>query len=353
MPSGPIAAALLPWYDRHARRFPWRVAPNSDGRPDPYRVWVSEIMLQQTGTKVVAPRFERFVARWPSVSDLAAAHPDEVMEEWAGLGYYSRARNLHACARVVAAEHGGRFPSAYAALRVLPGLGDYTAAAVAAIAFGQPVPVVDGNVERIVARVSALDRPPQRARREVRDAVADWLPPDRPGDFAQATMDLGATVCTPRSPACLHCPIRPHCQAGATGDPTRYPIKLPKPDRPSRRGAAFVARRSDGAVLLTRRPPHGLLGGTACVPMTDWSSRADGATGCEAAPIQADWSFAGAAEHGFSHFTIRLDVWTARTGDDAPANHWWSTDPDAEGVTTLLRRVLEVAASTPSKARSA
>ena len=343
MPPGPIADALLPWYDRHARRFPWRVPPGSSERPDPYRVWVSEIMLQQTGTTVVVPRFGRFIARWPTVGDLAAASAEEVMEEWAGLGYYSRARNLHACARAVVEEHGGRFPENHDALRALPGLGDYTAASVAAIAFGRAVPVVDGNVERIVARVVALDRPPKLAKRAVREVVGEWVPTERPGDFAQATMDLGATVCTPRSPLCLHCPIRAHCRAAAEGDPARYPIKVAKAARRSRRGAAFVARRADSAVLLTRRPPSGLLGGTVSVPMSDWSARGDGATDASAAPFPADWVRAGTAEHGFSHFAIALDVWTAKVEHDAPEGYWWSHDPEAEGVTTLLRRVLEAA----------
>ena len=345
MPPGSIADALLHWYDRNARSLPWRVPPGSAERADPYRVWVSEVMLQQTGTKVVAPRFERFVARWPTVRALAAASVDEVMGEWAGLGYYSRARNLHACASAVVNEHGGRFPETYDGLRALPGLGDYTAAAVAAIAFGQPVPVVDGNVERIVSRVVALDRPPKAAKREVRETVEAWVPADRPGDFAQATMDLGATVCTPRSPACLHCPIHAHCRAVAEGDPARFPVKAPTGKRPTRRGAAFVARRPDGAVLLTRRPPSGLLGGTVSVPMSEWSSRADGKTDSTAAPFPADWTLAGTAEHGFTHFTIRLDVWTAATGRDAPDGCWWSDDPEAEGVTTLLRRVLVAAGS--------
>ena len=341
-PASPaFSHALLDWYDRHARALPWRVPPGADERADPYRVWVSEIMLQQTGAKVVAPRFVRFVARWPTVVDLADAHVDEVVGEWAGLGYYSRARNIHACARVVVEGRGGAFPRTAAGLRELPGIGDYTSAAIAAIAFGEPVPVVDGNVERIASRILTLDRPPKAAARAVRDAVAAWVPADRPGDFAQATMDLGATICTPRSPACLHCPVAAHCRARAAGEPERWPVKAAKAARPSRLGAAFVARRPDGAVLLTRRPPRGLLGGTASVPMSDWSSRADGATGAEAAPFAADWRRVGTARHGFTHFDIALEVWTATATREAPDGCWWSTDVEADGVTTLLRRVLE------------
>ena len=343
MASSPIARELLHWYDANARVLPWRTPPGSAARADPYRVWVSEVMLQQTGVKVVAPRFERFTARWPDIRALAAAEADEVMGEWAGLGYYSRARNLHACARTVVETNGGELPGSYAKLRTLPGLGDYTAAAVGAIAFGEPVPVVDGNVERVVSRLVALERPPKRAKAEVRETVRSWTPTERPGDFAQAMMDLGATICTPRAPACLHCPVRSHCVAQQRGEPTAYPRKEPRKQRPSRRGAAFVARRPDGAVLVTRRPPSGLLGGTACVPTNGWSSRADAPVDASDAPFPAPWTECGEARHGFTHFDLALTVWAAETERAAPPGHWWSADIAAEGATTLLRRILDVA----------
>ena len=347
MASRPIrptfGEALLEWYDAHSRLLPWRVGPGASESADPYRVWISEIMLQQTGVKVVVPRFERFVGRWPTVDALAAASVDDVVGEWAGLGYYSRARNLHACASLVMEKHGGRFPSTERELLALPGIGDYTAAAIAAIAFGHPVAVVDGNVERIVARVLTLERPPKAVARLVKEAVGAWVPADRPGDFAQATMDLGAMICRPRSPACLACPISSRCLGCRSGAPERWPVREAKRQRPSRVGAAFVATRPDGAVLLTRRAPRGLLGGTVSVPMTAWSSRSDGATAVDEAPLPADWRLRGVATHGFTHFDIALDVWTAVTNAAAPEGHWWSADPEAEGVTTLLGRVLDVA----------
>lgn len=348
MSQSAIAADLLAWYDVHARRLPWRAPPNSSKRSDPYAVWLSEVMLQQTTVKAVIPYHERFLERWPTVRDMATATEADVMSEWAGLGYYSRARNLHACARVVVEEHGGEFPRTARGLRALPGVGDYTSASIAAIAFGEPVAVVDGNVERVVSRLVMLDVPPVKAKRRVRDLVQGWVPADRPGDFAQATMDLGATICTPRKPVCALCPIAAHCEAFKNGDPLAYPVKIAKKSRPLRRGAAFVARRTDGATLLTRRPAQGLLGGTVSVPMTDWSSRQDGETGSDAAPFEANWQLRGQATHGFTHFEIMLDVFTVTIDVEAPPGMWWSDDPEREGLTTLLRRVLAVVTPPPS-----
>ena len=265
MPSRPIAAAppgdaslaraLLDWYGAHARALPWRVPPGSAERPDPYRTWVSEVMLQQTGVKVVVPRFERFVARWPGVAELAAAGVDEVTDEWAGLGYYSRARNLHACARVVAEEHWGRFPATRDALRALPGLGDYTAGRRRGHRLRRAG--AGGGRQRGAPRLAPRRPAPVRRGRPRGRSAKRWpggCPPSGRGDFALATMDLGATICTPRAPACLHCPVRPHCRAAAEGDPARYPVRAPKRARPSRTGAAFVARRADGATWA-RAPP--------------------------------------------------------------------------------------------------
>ena len=339
-----IAAPLVEWYDRHARSLPWRVPParsKAGERPDPYAVWLSEVMLQQTTVAAVAPRYERLLALWPDVRALADAGEEAVLREWAGLGYYSRARNLYACARTVVEEHGGSFPRTATELRALPGIGDYTAAAIAAIAFGEAVPVIDGNVERVVARLTALERPPARAKTEIREWVARAVLKERPGDFAQATMDLGATVCTPRSPACVVCPLVSLCAAARSGEPERWPLKLPKKVRPTRKGAAYVARRSDGALLMTRRPEGGTLAGTPAVPMSEWSSRRDGAMDGSAAPVSTDWREAGTARHGFTHFEIELTVLTARYEGEPPEGCWWSPDPETEGLTTLMRRVLE------------
>ncbi len=344
-----IAARLLAWYDRHHRELPWRIAPaalRSGARPDPYHVWLSEIMLQQTTVEAVKPFFRDFLSRWPTVADLAAAAQDDVMKAWAGLGYYSRARNLHLAARAVAARPGAAFPDTAEGLTALPGVGAYTSAAIAAIAFGRPEPVVDGNVERVTTRLEAIETPLPAAKPLVRAAVARWVPADRPGDFAQAMMDLGATVCTPRRPNCMLCPLREGCRALASGDPARLPLKAAKPERPLRRGAAFVAVRGDGAVLLRRRPPSGLLGGMADVPGSAWTARQDGATGAGAAPFSAAWRRTGSAAHVFTHFELDLEVWRADVAGIAPpAGHWWSTPGElaGEALPTVIRKVIEAA----------
>ncbi|HVO17494.1 MAG TPA: A/G-specific adenine glycosylase, partial [Alphaproteobacteria bacterium] len=253
--KGP-AAALLAWYDRHRRRLPWRAGPGE--RPDPYRVWLSEIMLQQTTVATVGPYFTAFLERWPDVARLAAAPLDDVLHAWQGLGYYARARNLHRCAAVVARDHGGRFPDTEDALRALPGVGAYTAAAIAAIAFDRPAVVVDGNVERVVARLHAVDAPLPAAKPELRRLAAALTPDARPGDFAQAMMDLGATLCTPRAPRCVLCPLMAGCAARTRGIAEELPRRTAKPEKPTRRGVAFFAVDADGAVLLRRRDESGL-----------------------------------------------------------------------------------------------
>jgi A/G-specific adenine glycosylase len=290
------AEALLCWYVVDKRRLPWRV--ESGETPDPYRVWLSEIMLQQTTVAAVKPYFEAFTRRWPTVAALAAAEDGALMSAWAGLGYYARARNLLACARTVAAEHGGVFPDTEGGLLKLPGIGPYTAAAIAAIAFGKRAVVVDGNVERVISRLHALKTPLPQSRPEIR-ALAEAMTPDEgAGDFAQAMMDLGATICTPRNPACGLCPVRSWCQAYAEGAPERYPVKAPKAARPHRHGTAYWLEH-DGEVLLVRRPARGLLGGMLALP--------------EAAPIEADWEEAGAVEHVFTHFSLTMTLLCART----------------------------------------
>jgi A/G-specific adenine glycosylase len=337
-----IADDLLRWYDRQARALPWR-APPGDPPPDPYRVWLSEVMLQQTTTAAVAPYFARFTQRWPTVTALAAAEDGDVMAAWAGLGYYARARNLLACARAVTAQ-GGRFPDSEAALRELPGLGAYTAAAVAAIAFGQRAVVVDANVERVVARLFAIDRPLPGARPAIRER-ADGITPDaRAGDFAQAMMDLGATVCTSRDPRCLLCPIAGHCAGRASGEPSRFPVKAAKAARPSRTGTAWWIVRNR-AVWLERRPGNGMLGGMRALPDDGWSARADGHA---PPPLSGPWQPGGAVDHVFTHFALHLRL-ALYSGDDwarldSRMGEWWPLDRLEEaGLPTLFAKAARLA----------
>jgi A/G-specific adenine glycosylase len=303
-----LSTTLLHWYDRHARVMPWRVSPGDRAagqRPDPYRVWLSEVMLQQTTVAAVRGYFLRFTERWPDVAALAAAADADVMGEWAGLGYYARARNLLKCARAVVDGHGGVFPSTRAGLLGLPGIGPYTAAAVAAIAFDEAATVVDGNVERVMARLFQIETPLPAAKGELTHLAETLTPPVRPGDYAQAVMDLGATICTPRNPACGLCPWRTHCLAHAKGVQGSLPRKTPKAAKPTRQGTVWIARRSDGAWLLERRPDSGLLGGMLGWPGSDW---AEGPVQ-DTPPLAADWRDIGAeVRHTFTHFHLRLAV---------------------------------------------
>ncbi len=334
-----VAARLLDWYDNHARALPWRSPPGSPP-PDPYRVWLSEVMLQQTTVAAVIPYFEKFTRRWPGVADLAAAPEEDIMAAWAGLGYYSRARNLVACARAVAAQ--GAFPDTEEALRQLPGLGAYTAAAVAAIAFGQRAVVVDANVERVVARLFAIEEPLPAARKAIREH-ADAITPDRrAGDFAQAMMDLGATICTARDPKCLLCPLVSDCRGRAGGDPARFPVKAPKKARPERHGTAYWIARG-GEVWLVRRPGKGMLGGMRALPDDGWSARADGHG---AGPLPGSWRAAGAVQHGFTHFSLHLavarydgDEWAALDGAEG---EWWPVSAlDRAGLPTVFAKAAQ------------
>ena len=312
--GGEIGTTLLAWYDGHARVLPWRVSPADRAvgvRPDPYRVWLSEVMLQQTTVAVVRGYFHRFTARWPDVAALAAAEDGEVMAEWAGLGYYARARNLLACARAVVADHGGRFPASRDGLLALPGIGPYTAAAIAAIAFDAAASAVDGNVERVVARLFRVTTPLPAAKPELARLAAGLTPDHRPGDHAQAMMDLGATVCTPRNPGCGLCPLAATCRAYAAGVQAALPRRAAKPLRPTRQGTVWIARRSDGAWLLELRPGRGLLGGMLGWPGSGW----DNAGG--PAPLTADWQAVGAVRHTFTHFHLDLAVLRAEVGPDA------------------------------------
>ena len=339
-----VAALLLEWYDVHARALPWRSPPGAPP-PSPYRVWLSEVMLQQTTVAAVIPYFEKFTARWPDAEALAAAPEAEIMAAWAGLGYYSRARNLVACARAVV-ERGG-FPDTEEGLRALPGLGAYTAAAVAAIAFGRRAVVVDANVERVVARLFAIADPLPSGRTAIRAKAETITPFDRAGDFAQAMMDLGATICTSREPRCLLCPLCPlaaKCTGRAQGDPARYPVKPPKKAKPERRGRTFWIER-DKAVWLVRRPGKGLLGGMRALPDDGWHARADGSG---EGPLAGPWDLGGAVQHGFTHFGLTLDValygghdWA---GLESTEGEWWPLDRlDQAGLPTLFTKAAGLA----------
>lgn len=320
---------LLGWYDRAARDLPWRIPPGSDAVPDPYRVWMAEIMLQQTTVAAVAGYFMRFVQRWPTVADLAAADDADVMAAWAGLGYYARARNLLACARVVVARHGGAFPDTEDGLRALPGVGDYTAAAVAAIAFGRPSVVVDANIERVIARHRLIETPLPAAKREIRAALAPLVPQGRPGDFAQALMDLGATICTPRSPACGICPVMADCRARGRADIERLPVKPPKKAKPQRYGVAWWIERDD-AIWLVRRPGKGMLGGMRALPGGEWT---------DAAPPESGLVH---VDHGFTHFDLRLTLIARESELAAGEGEWWPLSAlDAAGLPTLYRKLTD------------
>jgi A/G-specific adenine glycosylase len=304
-----LVARLLDWYDANRRRLPWRALPGET--PDPYRVWLSEIMLQQTTVAVVGPYFHSFLKRWPTMKALAAAPVEEVMSAWAGLGYYSRARNLHACAREVVERHAGKLPPNEAALRELPGIGPYTAAAIAAIAFDKRAAPVDGNIERVLARLLAVKRPLPAAKPELKAIAETLAPAKRAGDFAQAMMDLGATICTPKSPACKNCPWSDDCVGLAMDIAATLPRREAKPDRPLRRGAAFVLLSADAEVLLLRRPPKGLLGGMHEPPMSPWEADFPAAP-LDHAPLLLKYKrLPGLVRHGFTHFELELEVYRA------------------------------------------
>ncbi|MBT5435169.1 MAG: A/G-specific adenine glycosylase [Rhodospirillaceae bacterium] len=340
------ADSLLAWYDRHRRDLPWRARPGETA--DPYRVWLSEIMLQQTQVQAVIPYFLSFLERWPDVGALGAAPREEVMAAWAGLGYYARARRLHDCARQIAGELDGVFPDTEAGLRALPGIGAYTSGAVAAIAFDRPAAAVDGNVERVMARSYAIGAPMPAAKKEIRKRTQALVPTDRPGDFAQALMDLGATICTPRRPACGLCPWRDACAGRLAGIAEELPRPAPRKERPHRHGLVFWLERDDGAVLLRTRPDEGLLGGMMEAPTTPW--REAPWTLEEAlphAPLAGDWELLpDLVRHGFTHFTIDLKV-AVLSGATAPGHGSWHHPEsfDSLALPTLTRKVVRHAFS--------
>jgi A/G-specific adenine glycosylase len=329
--------ALLAWYDAHRRALPWRAGPGE--RPEPYRVWLSEIMLQQTTVATVGPYFERFVERWPDLGALAAAPLDDVLHAWQGLGYYARARNLHKCAGQVAAALGGVFPDTEEALRKLPGIGPYSAAAIAAIAFDKPASPVDGNIERVLARLHALETPLPAAKPELRNLARALTPTKRPGDHAQALMDLGATVCTPKSPDCGRCPWRPDCRAEALGLAAELPRRAARKRRPTRYGTVFWALTRDRRVLVRRRPEKGLLGGMMEFPSTPWEA---GKQTTENRLFEADWRpLAGEVNHTFTHFHLVLDILLAENvGDGVFDGRWHPLDAlDQLALPTVMKKV--------------
>jgi A/G-specific adenine glycosylase len=336
-----LRTSLLNWYERHARNLPWRVR---GGRGEPYRVWLSEIMLQQTTVAAVGPYFLKFLSCWPSVKALAAAPREAVLEAWAGLGYYSRARNLHAAAQALAREG---FPETQEGWRALPGVGPYTAAAIAAIAFDQATNVVDGNIERVMARLHAVETPMPAAKNELRSLAGALVTAERPGDWAQALMDLGATICTPRSPQCLLCPWRDECAAFATGAPETYPRRAAKAERPQRFGAVFVLGpptfpRAVQEIWLVRRPDKGLLGGMAGLPTTEWRERLSEAVALKQAPAKAAWRRVGEVRHVFTHFALTLDVYAGE--GEAMGEGWWG---DAGALPTVFKKAAALAQTLP------
>lgn len=337
--------ALLQWYDRHRRRLPWRALAGET--PDPYRVWLSEIMLQQTTVRAVGPYFEKFVARWPTVSALGGASQDDVLRMWAGLGYYSRARNLHACAVAVARDHGGIFPDTEDGLRALPGIGPYTAAAIAAIAFDRRTMPVDGNIERVVSRLFAVEEELPQAKPLIQQLAATLLADSRAGDSAQALMDLGSSICTPKKPACSLCPLNEDCAARAQGTQESFPRKAPKKSGTLRRGAAFVITRGD-ELLVRSRPEKGLLGGMTEVPGSDWfAGQDDKAAKAQAPEIKgiSRWQRkVGVVTHVFTHFPLELVVYTATVEKRirAPQGMRWvpiATLAD-EALPNVMRKVI-------------
>ena len=337
--GGSIGSALLAWYDVNARRLPWRVQPGEPA-PDPYRVWLSEVMLQQTTVAAVRAYYAKFLVLWPTVEALAAAPDADVMAAWAGLGYYARARNLLACAREVTRRGG--FPETEAGLRELPGLGAYTAAAVAAIAFGERAVVVDANVERVVSRLFAIGEPLPAGRVAIRVATDTITPDQRVGDFAQAMMDLGSSICTVRAPRCLLCPLADYCTARAAGTAEAFPVKAAKKAKPTRTGTAFWIER-DGAVLLVQREGKGMLGGMRALPDDGWSAKANGHA---APPAEGEWRAAGIVRHSFTHFDLELQLMLCGSADCAtlPKGEFWPVDAvEAAGLPTVFAKAARLA----------
>ena len=336
-----LAGKLLAWYDTHGRDLPWRAKRGA--APDPYHVWLSEIMLQQTTVAAVRDYYLKFLSRWPKISDLAEASQDDVLRAWAGLGYYARARNLHACAQEIVEEWNGKFPDTEAELKTLPGIGPYTSAAIASIAFDRPHSAVDVNVERVMARFYAIETPLPAAKPEIRERAQALVPMKRAGDFAQALMDLGATICTPRTANCEICPWTEYCKGRKAGIAESLPRKQVKAKIPTRLGIAFWVERDDGHILLRRRPQKGLLGGMMEIPSTPWGAKLPGKV---VTPVEAKWTkLKTTVEHTFTHFHLQLSVWKTSTADSSlpdDGDYRWVHKGDLvhEALPSLMRKVV-------------
>ena len=342
MPLSRIPAKLLAWYDVHRRTLPWRAPAGK--RADPYRVWLSEIMLQQTTVQAVGSYYRKFLERWPDVKALAAAKQDDVLAAWAGLGYYARARNLHAAAKVVAKELGGAFPKTAEALRELPGVGAYTSGAIAAIAYDERQAAMDANAERVIARLYAIETPMPRAKKQIYER-GQALVPERAGDFAQALMDLGSAICTPKLPACKNCPLNADCLGRKRGIQETLPVKAPKMVRPLKRGAAFVVQDKTGAVLLRKRPDKGLLASMLEPPLGPWTEKFPSASAAlKQAPFAADWKKrAGVVRHGFTHFELEIEVYAAALSKRPKTEGQWTPAEKLRDVAlpTVMRKIVE------------
>ena len=330
--------ALLRWYDEQGRSLPWRVRPEDRARgvtADPYAVWLSEVMSQQTTLAHATPYWKKFLAAFPAATDLANADRDVVLSMWAGLGYYARARNLHKCAGVIRDEFNGKFPTDEKSLLKLPGIGPYTAATIAAICAGEATNIVDGNVERVISRIFAVEEALPKAKKTLRDLAATLVRADRPGDYGQALMDLGATVCTPKNPQCEICPWSAWCKARGRGDETAFPKKIKKKAAPIRYGYAYVLM-SEGEFLVQQRPDKGLLGGMLGVPTSEWGVKPSDHS---AAPMRRNWQRAGEIKHVFTHFELRLEVFTAEAEQRFEGE--WTLD--RSGLPTLFKKVVAAA----------
>ena len=333
---------LIKWYQKNARKLIWRKLPNTKHN-NPYHVWVAEIMLQQTTTKTVEPYFGEFIKKFKNIQDVANASQKDVMKLWAGLGYYSRARNLKKCAEVITKKYENKMPDSVEELKKLPGIGDYTANAIVAIAFNKKAAPVDGNIQRVTSRVTMNKKVKEKQKSDAKKFMEEHTPEDRPSDFIQAMMDLGATICTPKNPRCGECPVSRQCEAKKYGKQEEYPTKQKKPKKPVRKGAAFVAVRKDGAVWLTTQKKS-LLKGTSGVPTTEWSSKKDGKVGVSGAPFEANWENCGEVTHTFTHFGLILKIWkTENVGSRTPKGDGWWSKPNQlkdEALSSLTKKVV-------------
>lgn len=343
-----FSSQILKWYDNNARNLPWRVAPDlskAGKLPNPYHVWLSEIMLQQTQVVTVRAYYQKFLKKWPSIKTLANADHEDVLRAWAGLGYYSRARNLHKCARIISHELANQFPQEVNELKKLPGIGDYTAAAIASIAFGKSVAVVDGNIERIIARQFCISTPLPAAKKPIKHKVETFTPTERSGDFAQAMMDLGSEICSPKNPSCDLCPVSQTCLAHMQRQEELYPVKIKKPRKPTRKGAGFVIMNSNNEILLRTRADKGLLAGMREIPCTQWTARDDGETGDTALPFCGAWKKIGIIKHTFTHFHLEMEIWLIKNLSSAPVTGEWIavTHLHKEALPNLMKKAIAVA----------